>query len=311
MLAERLKVTSNRRLPSLKSLHFFNVAGQKLSFKQAAIELNVSQAAVSQQIRHLEEQIDCKLFFRGPKQVSLTEQGRMLLPYLQRGFSEFEQGLQAITGDSNPNVLKISALHSFTTLFLLPRLPSLQQLYPELSVQLAPSNFLVDFDKQDIDVGLRMGEGNYADVDSIKLFDEQLVLVASPQLVQNIDINDAKQVFKLPWLEDTMPAIQTSIDALCQQFAVDRKSLTPLMKTDNAIPLIEGVLFGQGMTLINRSFVHGHLNAGRMVKLLDYTATSNFSLYLVAPKGKLQWPKVQTFMTWLQEQLAAEFDWLS
>lgn len=302
-------MTSNRRLPSLKSLHFFNVAGKKLSFKQAAIELNVSQAAVSQQIRHLEEQIDCKLFYRGPKQVSLTEEGRKLLPYLQRGFGEFEQGLQAITGDPNPNVLKISALHSFTTIFLLPRLPKFQQLNPEISVQLAPSNILVDFEKQDIDVGLRMGEGNYADVDAVKLLDEQLVLVASPQLVQDIDINDPEQIFKLPWLEDTMPAIQASIDKLCAQFAIDRNSLTPLMKTDNAIPLIEGVLFCQGMTLINRSFVEAHLQAGRMVKLLDYSASSYFGLYLVAPKGKLKWPKIKAFVKWLEDELAGEFDW--
>ena len=137
-------------LPPLKSLHFFQVAAQQQSFKLAAEKLFVTQAAVSQQIRGLEAFLGCKLFERHAKKTELTEQGKQLLPFVERGFVQFNEGVQSIMGDPAPKVLRLSTLHSFTSLWLIPRLHEFQNMHPEIMVQLAPSNQLIDFRQGDI-----------------------------------------------------------------------------------------------------------------------------------------------------------------
>ena len=146
-------------LPPLKSLQFFLAAGQSKNFKQAAEHLNVTQAAVSQQIRLLEENLQSKLFERTNKQTMLTEKGRNLLPFVQRAFEELSSGIQVVTGDPNPQILRISTVHSFSSLWLIPRLEEFQKLHPEIMVQLAPSSELIDFKQSNIDLAIRMGRG--------------------------------------------------------------------------------------------------------------------------------------------------------
>ena len=174
-------------LPPLKSLQYFLVAGQSKNFKQAAEQLHVTQAAVSQQIRLLEENLQSKLFERSNKQTMLTEKGRQLLPFMQRAFEELSSGIQIVTGDQNPQILRISTVHSFTSLWLIPRLQEFQKLHPEIMVQLAPSSELIDFKQSNIDMAIRMGRGGHSELVQKKIFDDTLTFVASPTLLININ----------------------------------------------------------------------------------------------------------------------------
>lgn len=294
-------------LPPLKSLQFFLAAARAQSFKDAALSLFVTQAAVSQQIRLLEETLDVQLFVRSKQNTYLTDAGKALLPYIERGFDELQSGVQSIVGDINPQVLRISTLHSFASTWLLPRIQEFQLKHPEIMVQLAPANELVRFDNGQVDLAIRMGRGGYAPLQEKEVLHDRMMFVASSKLVENIDILNPKQVFSLPWIEDTSSGIQQCLSQACNHFGISRNSLIPIMTAANAVPLIESVAAGRGFTLMSSSLVSDHLKSGQLVKLLDYSVDSPYSLYLVAPKQHFTWHKVQSFESWFIPRVESSF----
>ncbi|WJG07988.1 LysR substrate-binding domain-containing protein [Aliiglaciecola sp. LCG003] len=294
-------------LPPLKSLQFFMLAGQLNSFKLAAQKLNVTQAAVSQQIKLLEEQLDLRLFDRNNRQTSLTIAGKRLLPFIEQGFEHFQAGIKAVSGDTKPTILRISAILSFTSLWLLPRIQHFQKLHPELMIQIAPSNDLVNFNSGDIDLAIRMGGGNYAGLTEKKLASDQVILVASPDIIGLDERNQADKVFSLPWLEDTTRVIQPIFAKLCEQYGIAQHQMTFILRANNSVTLIENAVAGRGFTIVNKSLVADHLLSGKLVKLLNYSQPSPFSLYLVAPENHFQWPKIKLFEDWFIPQLEQTF----
>ncbi|TRY32633.1 LysR substrate-binding domain-containing protein [Aliiglaciecola sp. M165] len=289
----------NQRLPPLKSLHFFLTAGKLKSFKLAAQKLNVTQAAVSQQIKLLEQQLNVQLFVRGTRQTDLTAEGQALLPHIDAGFEHFQEGISRLSSDPNPNILRVSTLYSFVSFWLMPRLQTFQQENPDIMVQLAPSNELVDFSSGDIDVAIRMGKGNYTGVKSKVLFKERLVFVASPDCVAQIDRQDPKQVFQLPWLEDVSRSITAIFNETCENFGIDRSKMVPIVRSNNSVPLIENAVAGRGFMLANYILVSDYLLRGELVTLLDFNVASPYSLFLVAPEHHFSWHKVSQFEKWL------------
>ena len=292
-----------RYLPPLKSLQVFLVAGQSKNFKQAAEQLNVTQAAVSQQIRLLEENLQSKLFERTNKQTMLTEKGRKLLPFIQRAFEELSSGVQVVTGDQNPQVLRISTVHSFSSLWLIPRLQEFQKLHPEIMVQLAPSSELIDFNQTNIDLAIRMGRGSYPDLVEKKIYDDNLIFVANPKLLVGINKDNPEQILRLPWIEDTSSGIQETFRDYCKSINFKYETLVPVIQSNDALPLIDSAVQSRGFLLVNSSLVIEHLRSGRLVKLLNYSSKSPYSLYLVAPEQQFSWAKVKLFEDWLVPKL--------
>ncbi|GAC14120.1 LysR substrate-binding domain-containing protein [Aliiglaciecola lipolytica] len=285
-------------LPPLKSLHFFKVAAELSSFKLAAEQLFVTQAAVSQQIKLLEGFLGQTLFERSNRQTKLTYTGELLLPYVQQGFQQFKAGLKTISGDSNPNILRISTLHSFTSLWLMPRLPEFQKLHPELMVQLAPSNELVDFSRGDIDLAIRKGSGGYAGLAEKKLVSDSLILVASPQIIHPDQVNDPQVVFQLPWMEDTTPDVVSVYGEINKRFNVDIFGLQASIRANNSVVLVENAIAGRGFTLVNKSLVAEYLKNGSLLSLLEFSHASPYSIFLVAPAQHFEWQKVKLFENW-------------
>ena len=148
------------QLPPLKSLWYFKHAAELGSFKLAAEQLFVSQAAVSQQIRLLEQQLDCSLFTRHTRFVELTRQGEQLLPHVLKGFSHLQAGVQAVSQDNHPNTLNLTVLPSFASGWLLGRISDFQNKYPNIKVRIEPSDQLADFSAGQVDLGIRFGQGN-------------------------------------------------------------------------------------------------------------------------------------------------------
>jgi LysR family glycine cleavage system transcriptional activator len=297
-------------LPSLKSLHFFKIAGQKLSFKQAAESLNVSQAAISQQIRSLEDYLSKPLFYRNNRTTTLTETGKCLLPYIENGFEQFHMGLRAISEDLNPNILRVAAIHSFTSLWLMPRLQDFQALHPELMMQIAPSNDLTNFETDEVDLAIRMGGGDYKGLKEQKLMRDELVFVASPALLErfpNPKEYSPKQIFTLPWIEDPSPQTRVIFNKACDHYGVNSTQLTAAIRSNNSMILIEHALAGKGYTFINRGLVAQYLLNGELIQVLDFEETSPWSLYLVAPEHHFNWQKVIQFKDWILPELKLSF----
>jgi LysR family glycine cleavage system transcriptional activator len=288
-----------KNLPPLKALRVFLAAAQHQSFKAAAEQLFVTQAAVSQQIRLLEKHLNCQLFERHNKQTRLSEEGQILLPYIERAFNQISYGVDALQSDPNPNVLRITSLHSFTSLCLIPQISDFQAQYPQMMVQFAPSNHLTSFGQAELDVAVRMGKGNYPGLTAKKIADNPLVLVASPLLIKGAAAT-IDEVFSHPLLEDMSSDTQPALDDCCQKFGLDRAKLKVLIKVNDSLPIIDSALAGRGIAIVSRFLVADHLRRGQLISLLDYSYNSPFALYLVAPTQHFGWKKIELFEAWFR-----------
>ncbi|KGJ95728.1 LysR substrate-binding domain-containing protein [Thalassotalea sp. ND16A] len=287
-----------KNLPPLKSLPVFLTAAKSNSFKAAATQLFVTQAAVSQQIRLLEDHLGCQLFERQSKQTRLNNKGRLLLPFIEQAFNQISQGVKAVAFEPNRNDLRISATHSVTSLLLIPMFTDFQQQNPDLNIQFAPNNKLETFEELDIDIAIRHGLGVYPGLESRKLIEDTIVLVASP-LIINSDKRDSEAIFKLPLLEDTSADVQQAITDCCLTFNVNREQLKSKLKTNDSVPIIQNALAGQGLAFISKVLVAQHLTDGNLINVLDYEYQTPLSLYLVAPAQHFTWGKIKSFETWV------------
>ncbi|MEW6982108.1 LysR substrate-binding domain-containing protein [Colwelliaceae bacterium 6471] len=290
------------RLPPLKSLHVFLIAAERESFKAAAEHLFVTQAAVSQQIRLLENYFDCPLFERDKKSTRLNAKGLLLMPFIARAFKEIKDGVATVNVEPNNNELKITALHSVTSLLLLPRIDAFQQANPDLNIQFSPNNNLNSFDEHDIDLAVRRGQGNYAGLESRQLCHDNLVLVACPRILAGIE-QDVEKIFSLPLLEDTSSDIQAAISDCCHHYHIKREQLVSMIKTTDAVPIIQNALAGRGLAFVSKVLVNEHLRSGNLVNVLNYHYDDPRTLYLVAPSHHFKWEKVRRFEQWLIDVL--------
>jgi len=287
------------RLPPLKSLRVFLAAARHSSFKLAAEELFVTQAAVSQQIRLLEEYFSTSLFIRDNKKTQLNAQGMQLLPFIEGAFKQIEMGVNAVTGEKNSGELKIAALHSVTSLLLIPEINHFQESNSEVRVQFIPSNNLESFVSNNVDIAIRRGLGNYKGLESRKLIDDEIILVGSPLLAGTGSI-DPEIVFALPLLEDTSSDIQEAIVDCCYRFDAEKSQLNSYLRTTDALPIIQSVIAGQGIAFVSKALVNKNLKSGQLINVLDYSYVSTRTLYLVAPAHHFTWRKVQLFEQWLK-----------
>ena len=189
------------RLP-LGSLRVFEAVAAHLSFSDAADALNVTPAAVSQQIKTLEAYIQVPLFRRNGRRVEITEEGMELLPEVRAGLAKLETALQHMKHHRRAGPLQISLLSSFLQIWLLPRIRSFRRKFPDIELRFHTSRELVDFSRSANHIAIRFGPGNYPNMHSEKLLDDWLVPVASPDLLkQHGMIERGATLSKFPLLE--------------------------------------------------------------------------------------------------------------
>src|SRR5256885_10288828 len=171
------------RLPSLNGLRAFEAAARHLSFTQAASELNVTQTAISHQIKRLEEELGIRLFVRQNRALALTPEAKEYLPGIRAAFNDLRLATDRLKRRDNDHVLTISTLASLAAKWLLPRLSAFQQAHPGIDVRITTSTGLVDFKSGDVDAAIRYGRGQWPGVRADWLMADQLFPVGSPALL--------------------------------------------------------------------------------------------------------------------------------
>lgn len=290
-------------LPPLKSLTFFLAAARNKSFKGAAEQLFVTQAAVSQQIRLLETHLKCKLFNRDSKKTVLSVEGERLFPFIERAFNQISEGISLLSSEPEPNKLKITSLHSFTSLLLIPKVNEFQKIHPEIMLQFSPNNQLVEFKDDSVDIAIRRGLGNYPGLESRELIDDSVVLVASALLFDDA-FPSMEALLKTPLFLDISSDIKVAYEQFCYQYNVSQKDFNIALHTTDSVPVVEKTISGQGISFVSRSLVFERLKDGSLINLFDYSAKSPISLFLVAPARNFQWEKVKKFEGWLKTLLS-------
>ena len=291
------------RLPNLNALRAFMAAGRTLSFTQAAQDLNVTQAAVSHQIKTLEEQLGFRLFRRVHRGLRLTDAGQAYLPEVTQAFERLAAATERLQTRDATGVLNVSVLPSFAAKWLVPRLMHFQARHPEIDVRVSAKNEAVDFNHEDIDLAIRFGKGVYPGLEAVPLLDERVFPVCSPALAERppglnrpedlrhqVLLHDDMTVSWAEWLK---AAGVEDIDATRGPFFSDSSML------------VSAAVEGLGVALGRSTLADGDIRAGRLVRPFDLSLVTEFGYFIVYPERRAERPKIIAFRDWLLKEADA------
>jgi LysR family glycine cleavage system transcriptional activator len=298
------------RLPPLNSLRAFESSGRLLSFSKAADELNVTPGAISQQIRSLEEFLDIRLFKRLNRAIVLTDAGQFFLPLLSEGFSTITEAVELVRKRLGDVPLTVTSAPSFISKWLIPRLCKFQAHHPDIDVRIDASNRLVDFVREDIDLGIRFGTGEFPDLNSVYLFSIDLIPVCSPDLVnQNNGLNspyDLRHFTLLHSNYDDVDSYWPDWGMWLATAGVDDIDTSRGIIFNQSEMIIEAALEGQGVALVASVMAAGEIAAGRLIQPFETRLPVRLCYHMVTTEQKARSEKVTAFRNWV----VAESDYL-
>lgn len=294
-----------RQLPPLNAVRAFEAAARHLSFTRAAEELHVTQAAVSHQIKALEEHLGFRLFRRTARALLLTDEGQILFPAtrdaldgLHEAFGQFQSGDAA----SATGVLTVTTLPSFATRWLVPRLKQFRAQQPDIDVRLSTAMDLTDLATDGIDIGVRYGLGTWPGLQAWWLMEEDVYPVCAPALLADgAPLKKPEDLASHTLLQDVGQDWRIWLDAAGVTLADPDRGPGFL---DSAHAL-HAALDGQGVLLGRSVLVREELEAGRLVKPFDISIPSAYAYWIICPKADVKRPKVRLFRDWLLAEAAA------
>ncbi len=298
------------RLPPLNALRAFEAAGRRASMSAAADELSVTPAAVSHQIKALEDYFGVQLFHRSVRSIRLTDRGAALLPYLSEGLDLWEEGCRKLELLDKDAPLVISSAPVFAGKWLVRHLARFNALHPDITVRIDGSLSVVDFSRDDVDAAIRFGTGPYPGLHADALLKEDVVPVCSPDLLkgehslrkpENLAYHT---LIHVDWY--TAPGMQPDWNMWLKIAGVEGVdgSKGPVVTSDSLA--VEAALNGGGVTLVSEFLVRHDLESGRLVKPFDLGLPSDHWYWFVCPPENLERPKVSAFRDWLVKAVEAE-----
>jgi len=289
-----------RDLPSLNAVRVFECAARHLNFSRAADELNVTQSAVSRQIKLLEEQLGVALFERAGPVLHLTAVGGGYRLKVAEALTVLRRGTAEVRRENTSPSLTISVLPSFASRWLVPRLGDFERRHPDIGLRLAASYKVIEFDTApDIDAALRLGRGGWPGVHASRLTAMHVFPVCSPTVARRLrrpaDLLD-QRLYVDESMYDEWPRW---FDAAGVEYQpVERKYL------DDDNMLVQAAVSGQGVVLARTVIAQGDLDAGRLVRPFDISILSAFQYHFVCPPERLEEPRIKAFHEWLIDELS-------
>lgn len=291
-------IRQNMTLPPLRSLHYFSVAATSTTLGEASAKLFVTRAALSQQIKKLEDFLSVKLFSRSGATLQLTEEGKALLPYIQSGMSQFQQGIYELKHLSS-NTLTVSSPHSICTFILAPKISSLQLAEPQMTVHLVPNNSVLTYDDFSADVAIRVSASSHSEgLEYREVADCSYVLAYSP-LIFGSDEELVKKIYDIPFLLDDSPDINTALKFFCTKEKINVSKLNITMRVNDSVPIVLNILAGVGIGIVNELLVHDLISQGAIKYYAALKISGNQKLSVVAPPANFKNDNVAKFVSWL------------
>jgi LysR family glycine cleavage system transcriptional activator len=293
-----------RRLPPLNALRAFEAGARHLSFTKAAEELFVTQAAVSHQVKLLEEDLGVSLFRRMTRKLALTEEGRAL----QRVAGEALDAIAEVAGElragSRGRTLSLSLTPTFGVKWLAQRIGRFWAAHPDIDLRLHHSIHLVDFARDEVDAAVRWGGGTWPGVEAVYLMRAGQTPVCAPELLQGPHpLREAADLRHHTLLHERDYVEWAQWLAVAGAPEIDPRR-GPVI--DDISVLHQAAIDGQGVALESENMVRADLEAGRLVKPFDVDLDEHNAYYLVAPPKAFERPNVQAFRDFLLAELKAE-----
>jgi LysR family glycine cleavage system transcriptional activator len=290
-------------LPPLAALRAFESVARHGSFTRAAAELGMTQAAVSYQIKLLEERVGTPLFVRKPRQVVLTQSGRLLAPAVTEAFELIRAAYEQARG-GDQGMLSITTTPTFASHWLAARIGSFQLAHPRLAVRLQTTSILEEFNSGEIDVAIRSGRGDWPGLAAHWLLASDFTPMLSPGLAETIGgVHHPADLLRLPIVAPDDPWWGIWLAAA----GVPAESLRGLPRTLLGSQAYEAVaaIAGQGVAMLTPSFYAQEIADGRLLQPFDLVCSDDHPYWLVYPQGRRASPKIVAFRDWLLAAIAA------
>jgi len=285
------------QLPPLAAVRVFEAAARLGSFTKAAQELGMTQAAVSYQIKVLEERVGAPLFLRRPRQVSLTDTGQRLAPKLSDAFAMIAEAYaSARTGAQE--TLNITTILTFASHWLAKHIGSFQIANPSIAVRVDTGSDMVDFTRQEFDIGIRSGKGVWPGVTSHKLFADSFTPMLTRKLADSIGgVHAPEDLLKLPLLDPGDPWWVHWFSDM----GVKNLDLTsrPNVRLGSQAYEANAAMAGNGVAILTRAYFIQELSDGRLIQPFDHVGDDGQAFWLAYHESRRNVPKIKAFREWI------------
>jgi LysR family glycine cleavage system transcriptional activator len=283
-----------RGIPSLTSLRAFSAVADTLNFSHAGRDLNVSHAAVSQQVRSLEAHLGVSLVMRYGRGVTLTPEGQELARSLENAFQGIRSAVDALADTGSVRPLQVTMTPAFAVSWLMPRISDFRLQHPDIELMLNPTAEVVALAPGGVDVAIRFGDGKWKGLDAEPLLPTTFAIVAARSLVGDREFVDPEQLIDYPWLQE----LGTNELSLW----LERQGVIAPGKLDiTHLPgymVLDGLRRGDGVTASARKFLEADIAAGNL-RVLFEDARPGSGYYIVTRHGAMR-PPLKAFVSWLR-----------
>ena len=293
-----------RRLPSLNGLKAFEASARHESFTRAASDLHVTQGAVSQQVKALEEELGVKLFLRERQRLAITAAGRAYLEVVRDAFDRLSSGTERLLQRQASGLLNVSTSPNFAAKWLVHRLGRFSERHPEIDLRISATMHHVDFAREEVDVAVRHGDGNWPGLHVTRLCEEQLFPVCSPALLKG------SKSLKAPADLRRHPLLHANDASHWRQW-LERAGVTGIdldrgVVFNQSSMAIDAAIQGQGVAMARTALAAWDLLEGRLVRPFELAIEAPFALWIVCPRASAELPKIAIFRRWLLDEAAGD-----
>lgn len=284
-----------RALPPLNSLKVFAVVAETKSLSAAGRELNVTHAAVSQQVRSLEKLMGLQLVVREGRGVALTPEGEQLYSGLSNGFEAIRETVDALLKDDTARPLNITMTPSFAVSWLMPRVNDFRLQHPDIELMLNPTAEVIELKPGGVDLAIRFGGGTWSGLDSELLLPTNFAVVAANCLIGNKKIETPEDILEFPWLQEygtNELAIWMEEQGVVPKGKLNITHLPGYM-------VLEGLRRGDGISATAMAFIEPDIASGSLQVLFEDTVRPGTGYYMLTRPGVMR-PPLKKFMTWLR-----------
>ncbi|WP_417832329.1 LysR substrate-binding domain-containing protein [Terasakiella sp.] len=299
-----------KNLPPLNAVRTFVIVARSGTIAAASKEMGISSSAISQQIRNLENWLGISLFDRRTRELILTERGREYFQEVSRAINAITTATSHIIGmdTSSNNLIRISVLPSFSTLWLLPKLNDFTEKHPDIEIDLTSTTALCDLNKDDIDFAIRYGTGDYLGLETYKLLPEAVAPACHPQLLEDMLGKKAHEItlqdlIRLPIIDDegNLKGIKYNMRKWLEEQGVQNPQFKEHIHFSDSHIACEAARLGKGLLMGRACLIADWLETGDLITPINKWEIEETAYYIVYSAQRPMRPSVKVFFNWLKD----------
>jgi LysR family glycine cleavage system transcriptional activator len=302
-------MSTRRSLPPLNALKAFEATARHASFSKAAEELHVTPAALSHQIRGLEDLLGLRLFHRRARAIELTDAARLIYPGIRTGFENLRLAVEQLDRARQDRILVVSASPGLTAKWLVPRIYRFLAQHPDIDTRITASTGYANFTTDGVDVGIRLNSGAHPDLHVEKLSDEWLLPLCSPRLLDGeAPLRSAHDLPRFPLIQIDLPGLVPTWDDWLRAVGVEGIDTTRGLRLNVADHALDAASEGAGVVLGYKLVASRDIALGRLISPFGpELPLPGRAYHFVCARGQERRPAVKAFRDWLFAEIALTF----